>query len=67
MMSFSHSSKRHLGWTRPLNLAAVLMVTVVIMVSTLHAGTVTFGLSANQFQMEFVTIGNAGNTVKFSF
>jgi len=30
--------------------------------TTSQAGTVTFGTGGNQFQMEFVTIGNPGNT-----
>ena len=29
--------------------------------ATSHAGVVTFGSGANQFTMEFVTIGNPGN------
>ena len=31
------------------------------MVSAVQAGTITFGSGANQFNMEFVTIGNPGN------
>jgi hypothetical protein len=27
-----------------------------------HAGAITFGSGSNQFNMEFVTIGNPGNT-----
>jgi formylglycine-generating enzyme required for sulfatase activity len=45
---------------RPLSVAAVLII-AANMVSTVHAGIVTFGSGLNQFTMEFVTIGNPGN------
>jgi hypothetical protein len=36
------------------------------MAATSCAGTVTFGTGSNQFQMEFVTIGDPGNTADFT-
>jgi hypothetical protein len=43
-----------------LSIAAVLIIAAT-MVSTVHAGIVTFGSGLNQFTMEFVTIGSPGN------
>ena len=50
----------HGRWTR-LSIAAGVLATVASMAAPSFAGTVTFGSGANQFNMEFVTIGNAGN------
>jgi len=47
-------------WTR-LSIAAGALAAVASMAAPSFAGTVTFGTGSNQFQMEFVTIGNAGN------
>jgi formylglycine-generating enzyme required for sulfatase activity len=43
---------------RVIAMSAVLFLSGV---TPSHAGIVTFGTGANQFQMEFVTIGNPGN------
>ena len=40
---------------------AAVSMAAVGMVSAAQAGTITFGSGANQFSMEFVTIGNPGN------
>jgi formylglycine-generating enzyme len=45
---------------RLLSVGVVLFATSAY-VSQCHAGIVTFGTGSNQFQMEFVTIGNPGN------
>jgi formylglycine-generating enzyme required for sulfatase activity len=50
----------HERWTR-LSVAACALATVVGMAASGYAGTVTFGSGANQFNMEFVTIGNPNN------
>jgi len=50
----------HGRWTR-LSIAAGVLATVASMAAPSEAGIVTFGSGANQFNMEFVTIGNAGN------
>jgi len=42
-------------------IAAVSMA-AASMVSTVQAAVVSFGSGGNQFNMEFVTIGNPGNT-----
>jgi hypothetical protein len=42
-------------------MASIFLVATVSMVSAVQAGTITFGSGANQFSMEFVTIGNPGN------
>jgi sulfatase modifying factor 1 len=47
-------------WTR-LSIAAGALATVASMAAPSFAGTVTFGSGVNSFNMEFVTIGNAGN------
>jgi hypothetical protein len=47
-------------WTR-LSIAAGVLATVASMAAPSFAGTVTFGSGVNSFNMEFVTIGNAGN------
>jgi sulfatase modifying factor 1 len=44
-----------------LRLIAMSSVLMQSGVTFSHAGIVTFGTGANQFQMEFVTIGNPGN------
>jgi hypothetical protein len=44
-----------------LRFIAMLAVLIQSGVTYSHAGVVTFGTGANQFQMEFVTIGNPGN------
>jgi formylglycine-generating enzyme required for sulfatase activity len=53
----------HGRWSRlsVLSVAAGALATVASLAAPSHAGTITFGSGANQFQMEFVTIGNAGN------
>ena len=43
---------------------AVVMTTAIVLLSSaaeVAAGMITFGVGADQFQMEFVTIGNPGN------
>jgi formylglycine-generating enzyme required for sulfatase activity len=43
---------------------AVVMTTAIVLLSSaaeVAAGMITFGVGAQQFQMEFVTIGNPGN------
>ncbi|MDB4338989.1 SUMF1/EgtB/PvdO family nonheme iron enzyme [Rubripirellula sp.] len=48
---------------RSLHLLFLAGLTLLIFSSrSAHAGIVTFGSDANSFNMEFVTIGNAGNT-----
>ena len=58
-MRCSSFAKRPSVWARVLGVAAVSIVAAT-MVSTVHAGIVTFGSGLNQFTMEFVTI-NAGH------
>jgi len=41
---------------------ALALTTLAGLVTPAHAGFVTFGTSGNQFTMEFVAIGNPGNT-----
>ena len=50
-------------WTssRVLSVAAGALATVASMAAPSFAGTITFGSGGNQFNMEFVTIGNANN------
>ena len=50
-------------WTRVslLSVAAGALAAVVSMAAPSQAGVVSFGSGSNQFQMEFVTIGNPGN------
>ncbi|MEI6525956.1 MAG: hypothetical protein WCP62_07995, partial [Planctomycetota bacterium] len=50
----------HGRWTR-LSIAAGVLATVASMAAPSFAAVVSFGSGANQFNMEFVTIGNAGN------
>jgi sulfatase modifying factor 1 len=50
----------HGSWTR-LSVAACALATVVGMAASGFAGVVSFGSGANQFSIEFVTIGNPGN------
>jgi formylglycine-generating enzyme len=47
-------------WTH-LSIAACALATVASMAAPSQAGTITFGSGGNTFNMEFVTIGNAGN------
>ena len=53
----------HGRWTssRVLSVAAGALATVASMAAPSQAGTITFGSGGNTFNMEFVTIGNAGN------
>ena len=53
----------HRRWTRlsVLSIAAGALAAVASMAAPSFAGIVTFGTGGNQFQMEFVTIGNPGN------
>jgi sulfatase modifying factor 1 len=51
----------HGRWTR-LSIAAGVLATVASMAAPSEAGIVTFGSGSNQFNMEFVTIGNVGNS-----
>jgi hypothetical protein len=53
----------HGRWTRlsVLSVAAGALAAMASMAAPSFAGTVTFGAGANQFSMEFVTIGNPGN------
>jgi formylglycine-generating enzyme required for sulfatase activity len=44
-----------------LSVAAGALATVASMAAPSYAAVVSFGTGTNQFQMEFVTIGNAGN------
>lgn len=44
-----------------LRTVGVLLATISLF-STAQAGVITFGVNANQFQMEFVAIGNPGNS-----
>jgi hypothetical protein len=48
--------------SRGLNVAAGAIDAVVSITAPSYAGTVTFGSGANQFTMDFVSIGNPGNT-----
>lgn len=50
-------------WTssRVLSVAAGALVTVASLAAPSYAAVVSFGTGANQFNMEFVTIGNPGN------
>jgi hypothetical protein len=52
----------HERWTR-LSVAACALATMAGMAATSQAAVVSFGSGANQFNMEFVTIGNPGNAV----
>ncbi len=53
----------HGRWSRSrvLSVAAGALAAMASMAAPSFAGTVTFGTASNQFQMEFVTIGDAGN------
>ncbi|MCE2753581.1 MAG: SUMF1/EgtB/PvdO family nonheme iron enzyme [Pirellula sp.] len=59
-MRSSSFAKRPSAWARVLGVATVSTV-AASMVSTVHAGVVSFGSGDNQFNMEFVTIGSPGN------
>ncbi|MFM8573167.1 MAG: SUMF1/EgtB/PvdO family nonheme iron enzyme, partial [Pirellula sp.] len=61
-MKFLHLFDRHRTCLHRLNFAACALATVVGMAASGYAGTVTFGSGANQFSMDFVTIGNPGNS-----
>jgi len=50
----------HERWTR-LSVAACALATMAGMAATSQAAVVSFGTGSNQFQMEFVTIGNPNN------
>jgi formylglycine-generating enzyme required for sulfatase activity len=52
--------------SRLLSVAACALATFSFSCGSSHAGTVTFGSGANQFSMEFVTIGNPGNAADTS-
>jgi hypothetical protein len=54
----------HGRWTRLsiLSVAAGALATVASMSAPSFAGTISFGSGGNTFNMEFVTIGNAGNS-----
>jgi hypothetical protein len=54
----------HERWSRSrvLSVAAGALATVASIAAPSDAGVITFGVGANQFQMEFVTIGNPGNS-----
>jgi hypothetical protein len=54
----------HERWSRSrvLGVAAGALATVASIAAPSDAGVITFGVGANQFQMEFVTIGNPGNS-----
>ena len=56
-LSWSWRSTR----SRVLSVAAGALATVASLAAPSHAGVVTFGSGANQFNMEFVKIGNPGN------
>ena len=58
----------HGRWTRSrvLSVAAGALATVASMAAPSCTGTVTFGTGSNQFQMEFVTIGDPGNAADFT-
>ena len=47
---------------RSLHLFLAGLTLLILSSRSSHAGIVTFGSGANSFNMEFVTIGNAGNT-----
>ena len=61
-MKFLHLFDRHRTCLHMLNLAACALATMAGMAATSQAGVVSFGSGANQFSMEFVTIGNPNNT-----
>ena len=54
-------SKRRVLPSRLVCFAASVLATVASMAAPGHAGVITFGSGSNQFNMEFVTIGNPGN------
>ena len=54
-------SNGRVGPLRFLSVAAGALATVAGMAAPSDAAVITFGVDANQFQMEFVTIGNPGN------
>jgi sulfatase modifying factor 1 len=56
-----HLSWRLSTWARLLSMAAISMTAIVGVTSTIQAAVVTFGQPGNQFEMDFVTIGNTGN------
>lgn len=49
-----------------LNVTAVSIAAVISLAAPNYAGTVTFGSGANQFAMDFVTIGDPGNAADTS-
>jgi hypothetical protein len=54
-------SKRRVVPSRLVCFAASVLATVASLAAPGHAGVITFGSGSNQFNMEFVTIGNPGN------
>jgi hypothetical protein len=54
-------SKRRVVPSRLVCFAASVLATVASLAAPGHAGIITFGSGSNQFNMEFVTIGNPGN------
>lgn len=60
-MKFSHLFDRHRTCLHMLNFAACALATMVGMAASGFAAVVSFGSGANQFSMEFVTIGNPNN------
>ena len=58
----------HGRWTRlsVLSVAAGALATVASMAAPSIAAVVSFGTGSNQFQMEFVTIGDPGNAADFT-
>jgi sulfatase modifying factor 1 len=60
-MTYFHLFDRYRTLLRVLCVAACALATVASMAAPSFAALVTFGVGANQFQMEFVTIGSPGN------
>jgi len=60
-MKFLHLFDRHRTCLHMLNFAACALATMASMAAPSEAGIITFGSGGNQFNMDFVTIGNAGN------
>lgn len=54
-------SAAHWAAFRSLGFAAVASAALIGMIAPTQAGVITFGTGSDQFQMEFVTIGNPGN------
>ena len=58
---FSQNSRYDRNRIIPWGFVSAAVISAFGLVSSSHAGTVTFGSGANSFSMEFVTIGNPGN------